>query len=264
MENSKISVKQFLKNFENMLSCKTLYVMGGFGCALTEKRKEKILSPNGYTYNKKPERKWKIIEASADTFGFDCGGAIKGNLWGFVGDPNKVYGGAVYKSNGVPDVSALGFLKSCSDISTDFNKIIPGAFLYMSNHCGVYKGNGDVYEASPAYKDGFQITKLSQRKWLKWGLLTPYVDYGAQPKPSDVPPLALPSLMIGDRGMQVLYLQKDLNYTINAGLQTDGIFGKLTRAAVAEFQKQHSGLVVDGIYGNHTYRVMREVLNNGN
>lgn len=252
-----ITVSQFLANFENMLNCKTLYVMGGFGCALTEKRKEKILSPNGYAYNKKPERKWKIIEASVDTFGFDCGGAIKGNLWGFVGDPSKVYGGAVYKSNGVPDVSAAGFLKSCSNVSTDFSKIVPGAFLYMNNHCGVYKGNGEVYEASPAFADGFQVTKLSQRKWLKWGLLTQYVSYGT-PKPSNVPSLAKHTLRLGSKGMQVQNLQKDLNY-LGEHLDTDGIFGPLTKAALIRFQND-CGIAKDGIYGPISENCMRAKL----
>lgn len=252
-----ITVQQFLDNFETMLKCKTLYVMGGFGCALTAKRKEKILGPNGYAYNKNEVRKKKILAASADTFGFDCGGAIKGNLWGFVGDPSKVYGGAVYKSNGVPDVSAAGFLKSCSNVSTDFSKIVPGAFLYMTNHCGIYKGNGEVYEASPAYKDGFQITKLSQRKWLKWGLLTQYVSYDAvpTPTPSNIPALAKHTLRLGSKGMQVQNLQKDLNY-LGEHLDTDGIFGPLTKAAVIRFQKS-CGISQDGIYGPVSENNMR-------
>ena len=241
-----ITVEQFLNNFENMLKCKTLYVMGGFGCALTAKRKERILGPNGYAYNKNDARKKKIIAASSDTFGFDCGGAIKGNLWGFVGDPDKVYGGAVYKSNGVPDVSAAGFLKSCSNVSTDFSKIVPGAFLYMTNHCGIYKGNGEVYEASPALADGFQVTKLSQRKWLKWGLLTQYVNYGA-PKPENTPIVAKHTLKLGSKGLQVNYLQQDLNY-LGEHLNTDGIFGPLTKEAVLRFQKS-CNIARDGIYG---------------
>ena len=253
-----ITVEQFLNNFENMLKCKTLYVMGGFGCALTPKRKEKLLGDKGYPYNKQEARKKKILAASSDTFGFDCGGAIKGNLWGFTGDPNKVYGGAVYKSNGVPDTDAAGFLKRCTDVSTDFSKIVPGAFLYMNNHCGVYKGNGEVYEASPAFKDGFQVTKLSQRKWLKWGKLTVFVKYSENPapNPAKTPIIAKHTLKFGSKGTQVLYLQKDLNY-LGEKLEEDGRFGALTRAAVIRFQKSVK-IDPDGIYGIITESEMRK------
>lgn len=256
-----ITVQQFLNNFENMLKCKTLYIMGGFGCALTDKRKARILGDSGYAYNKNDARKKKILAASADTFGFDCAGSVKGNLWGFVGNPSKVYGGATYKSNGVPDTDALGFLKRCTDVSTDFSKIVPGAFLYMNNHCGVYKGNGEVYEASPAYKDGFQVTKLSQRKWLKWGLLTKDVIYEQPtptPKPVNVPVLAKHTLRQGSKGMQVEYLQKDLNY-LGEKLDTDGIFGPKTKAAVIRFQKS-CAIAQDGIYGPISENNMRKKL----
>ena len=50
----------------------------------------------------------------------------------------------------------------------------------------------------------------------------------------------------GDRGENVEDLQRRLNLTIALDIDVDGIFGKDTRAAVIEFQRQH-GLPLTGI-----------------
>lgn len=99
----------------------------------------------------------------------DCSGLIKGILWGYP-DNGK------YNSNGVADYNANTIITKCKDVSTDFSKIKKGEFVWMSGHCGVYIGNGQVIESSPAWENGVQITKLSQRKWKKHGKL-PWIDY---------------------------------------------------------------------------------------
>ena len=99
----------------------------------------------------------------------DCSGLIKGILWGYP-DNGK------YASNGVPDINANTIISKCKDVSTDFSKIKKGEFVWMDGHCGVYIGNGQVIESSPAWENGVQITKLSQRKWKKHGKL-PWIDY---------------------------------------------------------------------------------------
>lgn len=100
----------------------------------------------------------------------DCSGLIKGVLWGYP-DNGK------YASKGVPDYNADTIIKKCKNVSTDFSIISKGEFVWMSGHCGVYIGNGQVIESSPAWENGVQITKLSQRKWKKHGFL-PWVEYG--------------------------------------------------------------------------------------
>lgn len=60
------------------------------------------------------------------------------------------------------------------------------------------------------------------------------------------------SIKIGNKGQDVKDIQQKL------GLVADGIFGKVTEAAVKKFQKEH-GLVVDGIVGPRT----RELLMKG-
>lgn len=59
-----------------------------------------------------------------------------------------------------------------------------------------------------------------------------------------------PSLSMGDRGQQVKRLQEALNAR-GENLDTDGIFGPGTRAAVVSFQAKN-GLTPDGIVGRRT------------
>jgi len=99
----------------------------------------------------------------------DCSGLIKGVLWGYPGNGK-------YASNGVPDINANTIISKCKDVSTDFSIISKGEFVWLQGHCGVYIGNGQVIESSPAWENGVQITKLSQRKWKKHGKL-PWIDY---------------------------------------------------------------------------------------
>jgi len=167
---------------------KTLYVMGCFGAPMTEKNKTRYI--NGYAFNRKPEREAKIQAADADTFGFDCVCFIKALLWGWCGDASQVYGGAQYKSNGVPDLSADQMLKACTEVSEDFTTIVPGAFVWLPGHCGIYVGDGMAAEASCEPEDGVQLqcvlpmgVKLGMPAtgWVKHGRL-PWISYEEAPE----------------------------------------------------------------------------------
>ena len=168
---------------------KTLYVMGCFGAPMTGKNKARYTK--NHSYNKQAFRAEAINAASEDTFGFDCVCLIKGLLWGWNGDTAKVYGGAGYAINGVPDIDAGEMIKVCKDVSADFSKILVGEAVYMPGHIGVYIGDGLVVECTPIWKDGVQITAVANigpkegynaRKWDKHGKL-PWVDYSDQEKP---------------------------------------------------------------------------------
>lgn len=173
---------EFLQKMRLAASVKSLYVKGCFGAPLNDTNKKRYTQNN--VYNKRPARTAKINAASADTFGSDCCGIIKGVLWGWNADPSKRYGGAEYKSNGVPDVGADGMIKACKDASADFTNIEPGMLVWMSGHVGIYVGGGQVVESSPSFEDGCQYTNLGNlgvktgnwRNWTKCGHL-PWVEY---------------------------------------------------------------------------------------
>lgn len=160
---------------------KTLYVMGCFGAPMTTANKKRYIEH--HEYNQQPSRAKLINAASADTFGFDCVCLIKGVLWGWNGDKNKIYGGAKYATKGVPDVGADTMIKLCADVSTDFSKIEIGEAVWTDGHIGVYIGNGLAIECTPAWKNRVQITACNcskpgynTRKWKKHGKL-PYIKY---------------------------------------------------------------------------------------
>jgi hypothetical protein len=169
---------------------KTLYVYGCFGAPMSNTNKNRY--SNNYAYNAQPARTAKIKAASADTFGFDCVNLIKGVLWGWKGDKNKTYGGAVYASNGVPDTNANGMMNYCSEVSSNFSNIELGEVVHLDGHIGVYIGDGLVVECTPIWKDGVQITGLgniggvsgyNNRTWSRHGKLD-FIDY-SKPAPVD-------------------------------------------------------------------------------
>lgn len=117
---------------------------------------------------------------------FDCVCLIKSILWGF--DFKKgAHGGAIYGSNGVPDVGANKMIELCEDISYDFKNISVGEILWLDGHVGIYVGDRRVVEATVAWdskvlfsyvlEDGVRI-KDNHRvyKWIKHGKL-PYIKY---------------------------------------------------------------------------------------
>ena len=121
---------------------------------------------------------------------FDCVCLIKAILWGWNADLSKKHGGAVYKSNGVPDITDAEFYKVCSKKSSDFTKIQPGEIVHMKGHVGVHIGSGNVIECTKISSwniSGVIKSKIdsygnriingkSGGKWTGHGF-SPYVDY---------------------------------------------------------------------------------------
>ena len=252
---------------------KTLYVMGCFGAPMNEKNKARYTK--NHKYNKAADRTAMIKAASADTFGFDCGGLIKGLLWGWSGDRSKTYGGASYASNGVPDICADSMIKKCAEVSTDFSSIQVGEAVWCKGHIGVYIGDGLAVECTPKWANCVQITACNcykagynRRNWTKHGKL-PYVTYEEEKPaadPADVPNAKAPAtvtvklevLQKGSEGEQVETLQRILDamgYDLGSRCPIDGSFGTKTDEAVRAFQKSH-GLTVDGIVGAKTWPVL--------
>lgn len=172
----------FIEKLKDAEASKTLYVKGGFGAPLGYGSNKKRYI-DLYQYN--AGRANMIKEASDDTFAFDCVCLGKGILWGWTGDVDKVYGGAVYESNGVPDFHFSEVPKLCNDYTTDFTHILPGEWLYMPGHIGYYIGDGLVIECTPKWENGVQITKLEGRGWTGHGKIR-FLEYEEEPAVSPI------------------------------------------------------------------------------
>lgn len=168
----------------------TVYGWGTFGWPWNRAALDRIAAqyPSYYT----PDRKAKLAGfLEKGYFAFDCVGLIKAVLWGWTGDTARPYGGAVYASNGVPDIDANTMKNRCRDISTDFSRtqaILPGEIVWLQGHIGVYIGDGLAVECTPVWKDGVQVTAVANigsksgytnRKWTCHGKL-PWVEYGTE------------------------------------------------------------------------------------
>lgn len=171
---------------------KTLYVMGCFGAPLTQANKTRYTT--NHQYNRQASRTAKIKAASADTFGFDCVGLIKGLLWGWNGSTGKTYGGAKYAANGVPDINADTMIRRCPARTGDFSGIQPGEVVWTEGHIGIYIGNGLAVEATPKWANQVQITAVlnigskagyNGRRWKLHGKL-PYISYTAGKTVEDI------------------------------------------------------------------------------
>ena len=247
---------------------KTLYVMGCFGWPMTATMKARAKTEQ--SYNRKVVRAAKIAAADAKTFGFDCVCLIKALLWGWNGDASKNYGGAAYKSNGVPELNADQMIEVCNDVSTNFSSIQVGEAVWMKGHIGIYIGNGLAVESTPSWKDGVQITAVHNigkksgyngRSWTKHGKL-PYVTYEStkEIKEESTVNVELIVLKKGAKGEQVKAMQALLigygyKMTDASGKSygADGSFGGATENAVKAFQKKN-GLTVDGSVGPVTWK----------
>lgn len=261
-----ITEQKFREALAAALNSDTIYIKGGFGLKLDKRGKDRCIA--AYDYNKKREA--KIRGCHNNYFGFDCCGLVKGCAGGFNGDTTKTYGGAIYNKDhtlgphhDIPDVTEKGLIDICDNV-TKCKKIkypdIPAlSLLWMTGHCGIYIGNNKVVESTPSGSDGVQMTEYNAKNWMKWGLL-PFINYSPyMNKPvKNVPPVARPTLRIGSKGLQVYYLQQDLNY-LGYYLDEDGIFGSLTYNAVRNFQFTMK-IDVDGIYGPITHRKMQEAI----
>jgi hypothetical protein len=226
---------------------KTVYAWGMFGSTITKARVQGKAKqyPYWYTDSKLSTVFAPLYGSDPPVWGFDCVGLVKGVLWGWNGDETKIYGGAVYASNGVPDASADSMIGKCTDVSTDFGSISIGEFLWMKGHCGIYVGNNKVIESSPKWANGVQVTALTARNWLKHGKL-PCVEYSVE-EVKKVVNIELSVLGKGDKGEQVKTLQRLLN-AFGAKLTVDGDFGSKTKSALEDYQKSKN-LVIDGICG---------------
>lgn len=177
---NKVLVDKAIDIVENY---KTSYIWGGLGRPITEANLQKAVDQ--YSKNVSYAQKARRYLGHKNAFYFDCVGLIKAILWGWCGDFTASRGGAIYGSNGVPDISADTMITKCSGVSTNFDDIEVGEALWCAGHIGIYIGDGLGVECTPSWSNGVQVTAVGNigsvsgyntRKWTKHGKL-PYVDY---------------------------------------------------------------------------------------
>lgn len=175
----------------------TMYVYGAIGQHLTAS----LISdraknyPNFYTSSRLKVYE-KAISSGKYIWGFDCVNVIKSVLWGWNGEKGKSYGGAVYGSNGVSDVSADGCIKICKNVKSYYGSndnvdpwddIQIGEAVWTNGHIGIYVGEGLAIECTPRWDNKLQITGIGnkpfnktydgkKRTWKKHGKL-PWITY---------------------------------------------------------------------------------------
>ncbi len=271
-----MTVKEFIAKIKDVeKNYKTVYAYGVFGAPITEKviAEKSKQYPNWYTAQRQKMLRDLIGKGY---FGFDCVNLIKGVLWGWNGDLTKIYGGAAYASNGVPDISADGFIAKCKVTGTNFKDIKIGDVVWVKGHIGVYIGDGLAIECTPKWANKVQITAVlnigpkagyNGRTWTKWGR-NPYIDYGGENMANyEKYVLYGEVLRQGRKDSKVKLLQQDLIRLGYGDLMNpygiDGSFGGATFKAVVALQKDNK-LDPDGIPGPATQKKMLELLNSPN
>lgn len=121
-----------------------------------------------------------------------------------------------------------------------------------ANEAAVLVGTGQfdkfVYtKGSQLYLGDILVTKTKGH--------TVIVTSGATRNPNSV---AVPTVKMGTRGSNAKLLQHNLNQ-FGYDLEEDGIFGKLSTAALVRWQHAN-GLTADGIYGKKSEAKMKELL----
>lgn len=149
---------------------------GGYGKLVTNTliSQKKRQYPSHY-----PESKVKYLKSlvGKDYYSYDCSGLIKSYWMSDYGtEPVKYVKKYDKDAYGITigNASKKGKIKTLPEI--------PGVFLYMKGHCGVYVGSGKVIECTSNEKiskkkcGGVCISKLSDRPWTDW-TMSKWLDY---------------------------------------------------------------------------------------
>lgn len=201
---------------------KNSYLLGGFGHIANKSNLNRLLNqyPENYSWIGKAQ------EIIGQGYYFDCVGLIKSIAWNFDFDLEHVYGGAIYTSNGFPDIDADSLINRCANVTSNLSNAIPGEIVHMQGHVGIVVSPTQVVECTPSGSCGVQITDLFARGWKKKGRL-PWIEYGniTASVPTNTIPLSPTSVAYAD------YFDPDIagRYTIDAfgglNIRNDGFVG---------------------------------------
>ena len=180
----------------------------------------------------------KINVRARNNYASWCG--VKGE--GEIPNKRKVPGAAVFMDNG-SYIHHVGFLER------------PVEANRPAGDWWVVEARGVMY--------GVVRTRLSERRWNRWGWMTKYFDYSAFEgyEVESASEYGQRNLKRGMKGTDVAAMQSDLillNYSCGKW-GSDGDFGKATESAVKAFQTDYD-LEVDGIVGPKTVAKLNELL----
>lgn len=183
----------------------------------------------------------------------DCTCSIKAILWGgrFIPENRgKAHAGCKYGSNGVPDFTPAGAVEWTNATRGNFNNLVPGELLIMTSHghAGLYIGNGEVIEVTPAWTGGNPGCQISQigrngerikngRQVLSWewhGKI-PVVDYINKPEPPA--PTPTHKYKIGD--------VVNINGVYVSSTSTDKLNPAITRGTITRIVEARNPYLLD-------------------
>ena len=168
---------------------------------LINRMKELLNEPNFYGSGGNQWSTWQ----NGKGWYVDCTCTIKAILWGgrfIAANRGKAHAGCNYGSNGVPDFTPASCVNWTNATRGNFKNLIPGEILLMTSHghAGLYIGNGQVIEVTPAWTGGTPGCQISQigvngerikngRQVLSWEYhgKIPVIDYVDQPTPEPTP-----------------------------------------------------------------------------
>lgn len=162
------SNKEFVDYLYNILSKNTVYMWGEYGRLVTNK----TISSKKYQYpDHYDDDKVKLLKSlvNKNYYAYDCAGLIKSFWMSNYGKDDVKY---VKKYD--KDAYGITVGNASEKGSVDSIPEIPGLFLYMKGHCGVYIGNGLVIECTSNENyvtrsgGGVGITNLNDRNWEVW------------------------------------------------------------------------------------------------
>ena len=263
MAIKKMPISQFMAEVEAALNRKDGYIMGAKG----QNPKKWATNSWWFTQYKDADQKKKALywrENAARVW--DCNGLAEGIYQDWSGVDINTYARSNY-------ANWCGS-KGTGTIPAQYR--VPGAavFIYSKSegyitHVGylykpvnVKKPGGDWYVIEArGVMHGVVKTKLSQRGWNRWGLMTKYFDYASANVEYDDPELGDRILRNGMEGEDVRDMQINL---IALGYDcgkwgADGDFGDATEIALMKFQREH-GCDDDGEYGPITHKAMTAAL----
>lgn len=218
-----------------------------------------LASNNPSIYTKGGWGKW-----NGSKFEFDCVCLIKSILWSWNGTRAK-HGGAVYGSNGVPDIGTETLIAQCDNISSDFSNLGVGELVWMQGHVGIHIGDNIIIEATTAFGGGVVRSKINSKgqrlnyktgvnagpDWKKHGYL-PYVDYSASKADSFLPKRGY--FKKGDISENVGKIANFMYKTFPVYTSKNALgnlYGDNLIKAIKEFQRR-TGLEADGCTGQIT------------